>query len=356
MRKKKLYMSTTNAVENGKVVENLGIVSSHLVAGTGFLSDFTAGLSDFFGGRSGTYKRQLESLYYDAMVELSDNARELGANALIGVRIDMDNISGKGMSMFMITALGTAVIAEFNSERKTETKAPVEGISLDMLSGEIERKRVLAELAGENVTITKESCDYILNNPSPEYAPGLVKRYEKIGSTEFTSDEYYGDFRKEFANYISVIDRDTAIKYLYPLLKDANTVLFSRTLQLLDENQLFDAGSIADYLRDGSLEGNVYCLLKLPKPSYTSNDLDKMKAILTTIESLPDLGRSEGAKDGLFKGKEKFICRNGHKNNTDREFCSTCGENIKGQTEEDVKAISVFRNRCNALEELLENE
>ena len=355
MRKKKIYMTTANSIENGRIVENLGIVSSHLVAGTGFLSDFVAGLSDIFGGRSGTYKRQLESLYYDAMLELSDNARELGANALIGVRIDMDNISGKGMSMFMITALGTAVVTEFDAHHK-ESKEPVEGVSWDLLNSEVERQRVIAELASDHVTISQESWDFILNNPSPEYANGLTSRYAKIAESEFSMSEAYDAFRKNYASFISIIDRETAIKYLYPILVDSSAALFNRTLQLLEENQLFDAVSIGRLLKNNSLGGSVYRLLAITQPSYKENDLSAMKAVLAEVESLPDLGRIEGGKDGLFKGKDKFVCRNGHKNNADREFCADCGENIKGQTEDDVKAIAVFKDRCSALENLLKAE
>lgn len=62
---KRLFISTTNTIDNGNAVAYYGVVSSHLVAGTGFLSDFVASFSDFFGGRSGSYRRQMESLYGD---------------------------------------------------------------------------------------------------------------------------------------------------------------------------------------------------------------------------------------------------------------------------------------------------
>lgn len=355
MRKKKIYMTTANTVDNGKVVENLGIVSSHLVAGTGFISDFVAGLSDIFGGRSGTYKRQLESLYYDAMSELSDNAVRLGANALIGVRIDMDNISGKGMSMFMITALGTAVVADFDSEQ-ISTELPTEGISCEMIEGEVQKQLVLGELAKEDTVISTKSWEFILNNPSPEFAPGLTKRYALLAASDRYTEEMYVIFRKNFESYISLIDRDTSIKSLFPLLHDSSSYLFTRVRNILDDNNLLDIDSIRHILNDRTLGGSVYCLLTLRKPAYTSTDLTAMRQLLEEIDNLPNVGTVEVLKEGLFKGREKYICRNGHKNSPDREFCSDCGENIKGQTEDDLKAIEEFRRKCNALEKLLEGE
>ena len=355
MRKKKIYMTTANTVDNGKVVENLGIVSSHLVAGTGFISDFVAGLSDIFGGRSGTYKRQLESLYYDAMSELSDNAVRLGANALIGVRIDMDNISGKGMSMFMITALGTAVVADFDSEQ-ISTDLTTAGISCEMIEGEVQKQFVLGELAEDVFVISTKSWEFILNNPSPEFAPGLTKRYARlVGSDRYTED-VYASFRRNYESYISLIDREIAIKFLYPLLIDLSPNVFTHVWTILDDNNLLDVDSIRYILKDRTLGSAVYRLLTLRKPSYTSTDLTAMKQLLDEIDNLPNVGTVEVLKEGLFKGREKYICRNGHKNSPDREFCSECGENIKGQTEDDIKAIEEFRRRCNALEKLLEAE
>ena len=62
----RVFLSTTNNIDNGKVITYHEVVSSHIVAGTGFLSDLAASFSDIFGGRSGSYRRQLESLYDEA--------------------------------------------------------------------------------------------------------------------------------------------------------------------------------------------------------------------------------------------------------------------------------------------------
>ena len=49
-------------------------------------------------------------------------AKALGANAVVGLKIEFDEISGKGKSMFMVTAYGTAVIIspEVEKIKKTE--------------------------------------------------------------------------------------------------------------------------------------------------------------------------------------------------------------------------------------------
>ena len=65
-----MVITTTNSIENATIEKYLGVVTTNLVIGTGFFSDFTAQLTDFFGGMSGTYRRQMDELYqraYDAL-------------------------------------------------------------------------------------------------------------------------------------------------------------------------------------------------------------------------------------------------------------------------------------------------
>lgn len=122
MKKKteRLFITTTNSVDNGKAIDYHGIVSSHIVSGTGFITDYLASLSDFWGSRSGAYRKQIEKLYDQALDEISEKAKNLGANAVVGVKIDINNIAAKGMSMFMITAVGTAATIVFDGQTSLE--------------------------------------------------------------------------------------------------------------------------------------------------------------------------------------------------------------------------------------------
>ena len=106
MKKIKLY--TTPTLEGSLIETYCGLVIANQVAGTGFLTDLTASFSDLFGGNSGAYRNQMDRLYADVIENISQQASALGANAVIGVRVDFDNISAKSMSMFMVSVQGTA--------------------------------------------------------------------------------------------------------------------------------------------------------------------------------------------------------------------------------------------------------
>ena len=133
---KDILVITTSSVEGLKIKQYLKPISAHIVAGTNLFSDFLASFSDVFGGRSQSYQKQLTSLYNEATDRIKLAAYEIGANCVIGLNIDLDEISGKGKSMFMITALGTAVILEKEEFLKSSpgiTAEKLENVALDKI-------------------------------------------------------------------------------------------------------------------------------------------------------------------------------------------------------------------------------
>jgi uncharacterized protein YbjQ (UPF0145 family) len=106
-----MLVTTTQTVEGKKIIEYKGIVFGEVVAGVDFIKDFAAGLSNFFGGRSNSYEGELIEARETAISELENRAKNLGANAVVGVDIDYE-VLGQGGNMLMVTASGTAVIIE----------------------------------------------------------------------------------------------------------------------------------------------------------------------------------------------------------------------------------------------------
>lgn len=90
-------------------MEYKGVVTGETIVGANVLKDFMASLSDFFGGRSGTYEKVLREAKEAAMREMEQRAAELGANAVVGIDLDYEAIGQNG-SMLMVTCSGTAVV------------------------------------------------------------------------------------------------------------------------------------------------------------------------------------------------------------------------------------------------------
>lgn len=106
-----MLVTTTPGVEGRKITRYLGIVFGEVISGVDFLKDFAEGLTNFFGGRSGSYEGELIAAREAAIREMTDRAQSLGANAVVGVDIDYE-VLGQGNNMLMVTASGTAVRVE----------------------------------------------------------------------------------------------------------------------------------------------------------------------------------------------------------------------------------------------------
>ena len=76
-----------------------------------FLKDFAASIRNFVGGRSGSYENELVKARQNAMDEMAERARSMGANAVVGIDIDYE-VLGADNGMLMVTASGTAVIID----------------------------------------------------------------------------------------------------------------------------------------------------------------------------------------------------------------------------------------------------
>ena len=103
-----MLVSTTSVIEGRPVADYLGVVTGEVIVGANIFKDLFAGIRDIVGGRSGAYESTLRDARATALEELKNEARALGADAVIGVDLDYETL-GQGGTMLMVTASGTAV-------------------------------------------------------------------------------------------------------------------------------------------------------------------------------------------------------------------------------------------------------
>ena len=103
-----MLIATVPIIEGKEIEEYLGVVSSEIVIGVNAIDDFFAGVRDFFGGRSKAYEKQFLKGKENVLRELEKQANMLGADAIVGLKMDFEALGAKG-SMFLIAAQATAV-------------------------------------------------------------------------------------------------------------------------------------------------------------------------------------------------------------------------------------------------------
>lgn len=100
-----MILSTTDSLEGHKITAYLGIVTGEAIMGANIVRDLFASITDVIGGRSGAYEAKLADARETAMREMKEQAARLGANAIIGIDLDYEEIG----QMLMVSASGTAV-------------------------------------------------------------------------------------------------------------------------------------------------------------------------------------------------------------------------------------------------------
>ena len=104
-----MVITTTNEIQDKKVVEYKGIVFGEVISGVNMFKDLGANLRNIFGGRSKGYEDELLTARTNALEEMKTRAAALGANAIIGVKMDYE-VLGADNGMLMVTCSGTAVV------------------------------------------------------------------------------------------------------------------------------------------------------------------------------------------------------------------------------------------------------
>lgn len=102
---------STTALEEKNILEYKGIVFGEVVAGVNMFKDIAAGFRNVFGGRSQSYEGELMQAREEALKEMQERAQAMGANAVIGVKMDYETL-GADSGMLMVTCSGTAVVIE----------------------------------------------------------------------------------------------------------------------------------------------------------------------------------------------------------------------------------------------------
>ena len=106
-----MLVTTTSTLQDRRIVDYKGVVAGEAILGANIFKDLFAGIRDIVGGRSAAYEEELKKAKEMAMEEMMQQARDLGANAVIGVDLDYETV-GQGGSMLMVAAAGTAVVVE----------------------------------------------------------------------------------------------------------------------------------------------------------------------------------------------------------------------------------------------------
>lgn len=103
-----MLLTTTPSIEGRPITTYLGIVTGEAIVGANIFRDMFANVRDIVGGRSAAYERELSKARTIAVDELKAAAKDVGADAVVGIDLDYE-VLGSNNGMMMVSISGTAV-------------------------------------------------------------------------------------------------------------------------------------------------------------------------------------------------------------------------------------------------------
>lgn len=347
---KDILVITTSTAEGLKIKKHLKPVSAHIVAGTNLFSDFLGGLTDVFGGRSSSYQKQLSSLYNEAIERIKHNTYEIGGNCVIGLNIDMDEISGKGKSMFMLTAIGTAVIIEKDEKLNSlsNTNEKFENVGVERINNLRQRKNIIEKAEKRELYYDDETWSFIISNEVQEIFPILIEKHSNIIENFQTMQEPYNLFNKNFISYIDSLDESKRVSLLYNKIEtETNHQVALYLSKIIKELNLFDYEKNMSLLKNSDFKKQKIGLriATYDKSFYDKKDIENLNQTKTFVSSTFKERGEISMKKQLLSSKEKEVwnCECGNNSNEIGEYCGSCKNDIFGFKESEMKPTEIMK-------------
>lgn len=344
---KEILVLTTSSTEGLVVKKHLKPVSAHVVAGTNLFSDFLGGLTDVFGGQSSSYQKQLASLYNDAIERIKLQTHEIGGNCVIGLTIDMDEISGKGKSMFMISAIGTAVVIENDnkSNHSILTNEKLENVGVERINLLRQRKEVIENVKNDTLEFTDETWSFITTNQVHEiFAYILSSHINVIEASHTVQETYNSTFKKKFIGYIDNLEESKKVNLIYDQIESQNNLQVMLFLaNVIKELYLFDFERIKKLLQhpDFKKQKTGVLVATFDKAFYNKKDIEDLNQLKDFITTSFNQRGELTTKKQLLSSKEKEVwnCECGSKSIDIGDYCVSCNNNLFGFKQNELKPI-----------------
>jgi uncharacterized protein YbjQ (UPF0145 family) len=104
-----MIITNIEAVPGKNIVEHFGLVSGSTIRAKHVGRDIMAGLKNLVGGELKGYTQLLQESRRQALDRMVDQARQLGANAIVNVRFSTSSVAQGAAELY---AYGTAVLVE----------------------------------------------------------------------------------------------------------------------------------------------------------------------------------------------------------------------------------------------------
>jgi CDGSH-type Zn-finger protein len=260
----------------------------------------------------------------------------------------MDEISGKGKSMFMLAAVGTAVILEEEVAEKALlpiSDDKLENVGVDKINTLRSKKAIIEKANSGNLTLNDDVWSFITANHVDEVFPFLLKNFSETLAVDPTYCETSASFYKYLIGYIDALPQQKKLNLLYNSIKEEqNEQVVLKLSEIIKDTFLFDFNKIMELLKTDNFQTQKrgVRILTYDKPFYNKQDMDDLQMIRDFMQQKFVERGARTTKKQLLSSKEKevWVCECG-KTNDIGTYCSGCGQDIYGFRQNEMKPANV---------------
>ena len=355
-----IVVTTSSTLEGWEVQKQLGVVTAHVVAGTNVFSDVFASWRDFFGGQSRSYQKQLRWINDNAIKQLKEGASSRGANAVVALKIDHDEISGDGKSMFMVTVTGTAIKADSPDDYEITDEMEFTEISKDELHELMKIEQIKNKISrmvdgGRRFDLNDDKLELLLKYKVKSVINLILQIFESDNV-----DTIKRRWKDKLIEICRVIDEEEVRDRLYKKLETAENRFSEKyILDVIQELNLLDFEWADRFLSSDNLDKQKVGLelLTYDKHSYSEDDLKKIENLMG-LDDRFEKQTEIVEKDKMLSSKKKKMwkCMCGHENKMDVSTCESCYRDKYGfkDTETDPSEVEeILKEKASVLRNYL---
>lgn len=327
MKQDNFLITSSDNIPYSEIENQFGIVDSQIVVGANIFRDVFAGFRDLFGGETKGYKKDIDRMKNAALMSIKKQAKEKGANAVISLKIDLEELSGGGKSMFMINIYGSAIKLKeevFDGEMAQTVNSSFPSEEIDYFKRKL---RVIKEIEKSEDLLS----DVNLNSLS-EYNLWNKKNSFNILKSGSNSS---GHELNELEENLSKIPTEFIVEFIDDNVDKIHQSLWAYIYNSLGEKNWFDFNFLEKHLNSPNHINRFRALdlCALERDFYERKEADHMEYLGNFILSDFDSSIPKISINKLMKNKEVYVCPNCLQENESGKSNCICGANEYGLSE-----------------------
>lgn len=283
-----------------------------------------------------------------AISEIKSEALEKGANAILSLKMDLDEVSGANKSMFMISIYGSTVKLR-DSVLDNSNDFNIDQLSSEEVNYTKKRNQLKSDLKQANSISSSVILENIYEYDVWDSEISKLVLQELDSANNSRSNEFN-------EKIIKTIPLEHIENYLYVNFPSVNKQLWNLTISVLQTRNWFNYNFLIQHLskQNHITRYRALQLCTLSKDTYSKNDAVKIKSLSDFINNEFDSDMPLKKVSSLVGNKKIKICPNclaQRKVNNDRCECSANSYGLVPYTLTPDKIAQDLKETATAIED-----